>query len=391
MRNVIREYLEYSDKEKEELWNNAIIVFDTNVLLNLYRYSQKTRDILLDAMEQFKTRLWMPNHVAHEFMKNRSEVIFETIKNYEELHKQANQFISSCSEMLRISKDDKELVKLKDYIESWIESNKENNLLVIDVLIDPILDKILDLFEGKVGDGFDEEKKKLINDEANKRFADKIPPGYMDAEKKSGLNDNNAFGDFVIWKEILLFSKQKGKDIIYVTHDQKEDWWNRKHGKTLGPRIELRKEFFEVTNNRFHMYTMNNFISQVEKNKGQEIDQSVIEEMKSINLSSVQMPIKIEEDSDEIILNDISSIKLKMKTIKNKIEKLQIKNTKRERVIYELENKYSSKNMPDDVFYKLTNTRNNLYKDEEEIYRLIEKMNELEIKMFNTYKKGFFG
>ena len=31
MRNAIREYLEYSDKEKEELWNDAVIVFDTNI------------------------------------------------------------------------------------------------------------------------------------------------------------------------------------------------------------------------------------------------------------------------------------------------------------------------------------------------------------------------
>ena len=54
MRNAIKEFIEPSDYEKHNLWENAIFVFDTNVLLNLYRYSAKTRNSLLDAFESFK-------------------------------------------------------------------------------------------------------------------------------------------------------------------------------------------------------------------------------------------------------------------------------------------------------------------------------------------------
>ena len=64
MRNAIAEYLEYSDEEKKILWENATFVFDTNVLLNLYRYSKETRDILLDSMKQIKDRVWMPYQAA---------------------------------------------------------------------------------------------------------------------------------------------------------------------------------------------------------------------------------------------------------------------------------------------------------------------------------------
>lgn len=64
MRNAIREYLEYSPAEKEELWKKAVFVFDTNVFLNLYRYSKKTRDALLFAMTELKERIWMPYQVA---------------------------------------------------------------------------------------------------------------------------------------------------------------------------------------------------------------------------------------------------------------------------------------------------------------------------------------
>ena len=63
MRNAIKEFIEPSDYERHNLWENAIFVFDTNVLLNLYRYSAKTRNSLLDAFESFKDRIWIPYQV----------------------------------------------------------------------------------------------------------------------------------------------------------------------------------------------------------------------------------------------------------------------------------------------------------------------------------------
>ncbi len=41
MKKAIQEYIELKDIEKEALWNEAFFVFDTNVFLNLYRYSKK--------------------------------------------------------------------------------------------------------------------------------------------------------------------------------------------------------------------------------------------------------------------------------------------------------------------------------------------------------------
>ena len=40
MKNAIREYLDMADSEKESLLKTATLVFDTNVLLNLYRCSK---------------------------------------------------------------------------------------------------------------------------------------------------------------------------------------------------------------------------------------------------------------------------------------------------------------------------------------------------------------
>ena len=60
MRNAIKEYIEYSSEEKNDLWNTATFVFDTNVFLNLYRYSNKTRNQLIESFECLKPRIWMP-------------------------------------------------------------------------------------------------------------------------------------------------------------------------------------------------------------------------------------------------------------------------------------------------------------------------------------------
>lgn len=93
MKNAIREYIELSEAEKKTLWDNATFVFDTNVFLNLYRYSQKTREALLDAMGQLENRIWMPYQVAYEFMRRRPEIIIETVDRYTKLKQESDKFL----------------------------------------------------------------------------------------------------------------------------------------------------------------------------------------------------------------------------------------------------------------------------------------------------------
>ena len=85
MKDAIREYLNLTEQEKQDLWKNAVFIFDTNIFLNLYRYTEDTRDSLLKAMEQLTDRIWMPKQVAQELMKDRTKVIFDTLKIFEEL------------------------------------------------------------------------------------------------------------------------------------------------------------------------------------------------------------------------------------------------------------------------------------------------------------------
>ncbi|QGQ72299.1 PIN-like domain-containing protein [Halomonas sp. PA16-9] len=73
------------------------------------------------------------------------------------------------------------------------------------------------------------------------------------------------------------------KNIVLVTGDDKEDWWNKSKGKNLGPRVELIKEFESVTGHKFYMYTGPNFLSISSKEIGGSSDKAAVEEMNEVN------------------------------------------------------------------------------------------------------------
>ena len=78
MREKFSEFIDYDDNKKSELWKDSIYVFDTNILLNLYRYSRETSNYLLEVFGHLDKRLWLPSYVAFEFLKNRINIIYET-------------------------------------------------------------------------------------------------------------------------------------------------------------------------------------------------------------------------------------------------------------------------------------------------------------------------
>lgn len=125
MRDTIKEYIELSDKEKNDLWNTATFVFDTNVFLNLYRYSNKTRNQLIESFEWLKTRIWMPYQVASEFCKDRYSVIDEANKRFDNLSADADKLTDNWREELRLDCSDSDIKELGKYLKEWITKKKD--------------------------------------------------------------------------------------------------------------------------------------------------------------------------------------------------------------------------------------------------------------------------
>lgn len=66
MKSIYIGYFKPSEADIKDMWQESIFVFDTNVLLHLYRYSDETRDELLKIIDAFKDRIWIPRKVADE-------------------------------------------------------------------------------------------------------------------------------------------------------------------------------------------------------------------------------------------------------------------------------------------------------------------------------------
>jgi hypothetical protein len=62
-------------EEFDKMWRTGTFVVDANVLLNVYRFSERARDDLLKVLHRVADRLWIPHQVALEYQAHRVNVI----------------------------------------------------------------------------------------------------------------------------------------------------------------------------------------------------------------------------------------------------------------------------------------------------------------------------
>jgi predicted nucleic acid-binding protein len=76
---LLKHYLPLKKEEIDEIWKNGFIVFDTNILLHLYRYDENLRAKLLRILQDpnINEKIWIPFRVYEEFLRNRPKVICE--------------------------------------------------------------------------------------------------------------------------------------------------------------------------------------------------------------------------------------------------------------------------------------------------------------------------
>jgi predicted nucleic acid-binding protein len=285
MKSKFPGYFKLTEDEINQLWENALFVFDANILLNLYRYSDETRDDFFKILEKIKDRVWIPHQSASEFFENRLNVISQQEKSYEEasnsLKAIENEFENSRQHPFISQKLLKKFSNLsKEICEQLKESKDFHNKRINQ---DDVLEKIEILFNEKVGNEYQKNQLEEIYKEGEVRFLDKVPPGYKDSGKKDDSSkDTRKYGDLVVWKQILDKSKELKQGIILITDDRKEDWWIRFKGKTLSPRPELKKEFQTETKQSFHMYQSDRFLEFATKYLNEEINENAIQEIRDL-------------------------------------------------------------------------------------------------------------
>jgi hypothetical protein len=275
MRKEFAGYYRPSDSEFDELWSKARIIVDANVLLAVYGVSPSTREALLRLLEIVKDRLWIPHHFALEYQKNRLGKILEQVKHYEDAHRDLktildDQFRSRTRHPFVSVQIE---VGLEEICKSLLDGRTEQQKLVDS---DPHFERMTQLFEGNVGAPYGEVELSQTYEVARKRFSEKIPPGFRDADKPEPAR----FGDYVGWRQILDFACKNNASVILVSDDSKDDWWRKEGTQTYGPRPELIVEFHSCCSALFYMYSSDRFLELSGKYLGGIVDPRAISELK---------------------------------------------------------------------------------------------------------------
>lgn len=264
MKRHFRGYYRPTEKEFTLLWSNAYFVFDTNVLLDLFRLPICDAERLLEVIKHIKNRLKIPYQVAKEYHAELNNVLMEQHHFCNESLGKLNKYSEEFKKFINTPKNypfiDENTYKEFETIYEKLQQILKEEQGTIEQLFtrNPIKEQLGNLLDGVVVEPFQKEELQQIYREGEKRYEDKIPPGYEDKKKDA----EKGYGDFVIWREMIKISQTEEKPVIFVTSDTKEDWFLRIKGidKIIGPRPELIDEFFTETKQNFYLYTLSNFL-----------------------------------------------------------------------------------------------------------------------------------
>lgn len=233
-----------SGKPVSEIKDDCLFVFDTNSLILPYTTSSESLDEIKKVYTKIieEGRLFIPGQVAREFARTRPEKIKEV---FQQLTKSRNsipslgigkypllngineydELFAKESEINSLVKDyTKQLGKVIEHVKEWSWN-------------DPVSQLYKGLFTDEVIYDIELDEVKM-KQELEYRYENKIPPGYEDRNKEDG-----GIGDLLIWFTILELAEKHTKDIIFISGDEKKDWFYQSEKQSLYPKFELTAEF----------------------------------------------------------------------------------------------------------------------------------------------------
>jgi hypothetical protein len=240
--------LQYKQKAIGEIKSSCLVGVDANVLLLPYQLNQISLGEIVKVYTSLNAgkRFIIPGQAVREFFTHRAEKLGTIVQH---LRGETSRLGQPLKTKIGILDNDESFQKAKDTaneigkLSKSLQSqlNEISNNLTLRVGDDPVSVAYSSLTEAVRELELDAEQQREFQKEMDWRYAHKIPPGYLDAKNPSG-----GVGDLLIWKTILKEGKERHKDFIFVTAEEKQDWWVRSHG-TFQPRLELLEEYRKET------------------------------------------------------------------------------------------------------------------------------------------------
>lgn len=249
----------HSVHEQGEFYAKASVVLDTNVLLDLYRYTPSARDQVFSALKLVSERLWLPHQVGLEFVRGRSAVIDNRVQTLQRAKQEIQRCLDQAWQDVARARDyvktllqtygaDEagraeldELIKQPEFyqmLSSWKEAlgtrvqklKDDQDLETGDLAsgADSILPKIAALFGDRIAaPPSARDVRRRVEWATQFRYPNQIPPGFLDIGKAEKGTDLLAAGDLLIWEELVEHARElpKPRRVIFVSGDVKGDWY----------------------------------------------------------------------------------------------------------------------------------------------------------------------
>lgn len=291
MKNKFFEYYNPAEQDINEAWIKCMFTFDSNALLNLYRYSPNTRNTFFKILENISFRTKITHEAAYRFHRNRQgiiqsqDIVYKTIRDFlkkkeNEIHQELNSYNRySHMEIDIIRKHlDQSLETISNELEK-LQNNQQNYTQA-----DPIMDQLTTIFDdAKISEPYNDDKLEDIFEIGKERYLKQIAPGYVPRQGEKTNDEHVVYSDLIMWFQIIEEAKKQNKPVILITDDMKEDWWERSSIKQKPiPRRELLKEFFNETKQKIYFYTTEHFIEFAMNKFVNNVDADIINEISTI-------------------------------------------------------------------------------------------------------------
>lgn len=247
------------------------IFFDTNVLLDLYSYSEETIKSILKGLESISPpcEFIIPKRAYEEFLntyrscrdkkRGRNNLVSYSNK-FEECIRIIHQKLDSlpkidemydCSISPLFEEQKKQLESFRNSVNKEIDNIKNETI----PSFDDNNDLVFDFVQKHKPNSLLTTKDKLdISIWGEQRIKLDLKPGRKDYKEKKGFNK---FGDIYIWKEILD-SPEALKRCYFITNESKDDWWKEQDSDEFDP--FLIEEFKELhPNTEFKAFHFSDF------------------------------------------------------------------------------------------------------------------------------------
>ncbi|HGY1007972.1 TPA: PIN domain-containing protein [Aeromonas salmonicida] len=256
--------------------DEALIILDANVLLLPFTTDVKNVEAIKALYQTLVVtdQIFLPAQAVREYLDNRAKKLADI---NESLQKKSNQSFSfvGAHPLLGSLEQYQEVLALeaglKDAIQAYQKQIRET-LSAVQAWgwNDPVSKMYHEVLSDRVLND-DELNLEEISQDLARRNKLKLPPGYKDGGK-----EQNQAGDLLIWHELLNLAIARNKHVIFVSGDEKADWWHQSGRAALYPRFELVDEFREKTDGRsFHILSLSKLL------KLFETDDEVVESIKT--------------------------------------------------------------------------------------------------------------